>query len=106
MPMPSSPTYSSHSHPGHQGIDQCAVLVCDAASLPLLAHHPGKRQSHDGPTSKIRCLADSSTHRCYGYSLRTHQCRKSLTHQVALEDVWMALDMLPSFRWRRERRGR
>jgi hypothetical protein len=31
------------------------------------------------------------------------QC-KSLTRQVALEDVWMALDMLPSFRWRWERR--
>lgn len=28
----------------------------------------------------------------------------SLTRQVALEDVWMALDMLPSFRWRWERR--
>ena len=26
----------------------------------------------------------------------------SLTRQVALEDVWMALDMLPSFRWRWE----
>jgi hypothetical protein len=29
---------------------------------------------------------------------------ESLTRQVALEDVWMALDMLPSFRWRWERR--
>ncbi|KAH8994785.1 fungal-specific transcription factor domain-containing protein [Lactarius akahatsu] len=28
----------------------------------------------------------------------------SLTRQVALEDVWMALDMLPSFRWRWERK--
>jgi len=29
---------------------------------------------------------------------------ESLTRQVALEDVWMALDMLPSFRWRWERK--
>ncbi|OBZ78119.1 Regulatory protein CAT8 [Grifola frondosa] len=28
----------------------------------------------------------------------------ALPRQVALEDVWMALDMLPSFRWRWERR--
>ncbi|KAI0293830.1 hypothetical protein BC826DRAFT_1141248 [Russula brevipes] len=28
----------------------------------------------------------------------------ALTRQVALEDVWMALDMLPSFRWRWERK--
>ena len=28
----------------------------------------------------------------------------SLSRQVALEDVWMALDMLPSFRWRWERK--
>lgn len=28
----------------------------------------------------------------------------SLTRQVALEDIWMALDMLPSFRWRWERK--
>ncbi|KAI0059169.1 hypothetical protein BV25DRAFT_1146977 [Artomyces pyxidatus] len=28
----------------------------------------------------------------------------SLPHQVACEDVWMALDMLPSFRWRWERK--
>ncbi|RPD61002.1 hypothetical protein L226DRAFT_486060 [Lentinus tigrinus ALCF2SS1-7] len=27
-----------------------------------------------------------------------------IPHQVALEDVWMALDMLPSFRWRWERK--
>jgi len=29
---------------------------------------------------------------------------EALLHQVALEDVWMALDMLPSFRWRWERK--
>ncbi|KAH9945483.1 uncharacterized protein BXZ73DRAFT_86951 [Epithele typhae] len=27
-----------------------------------------------------------------------------ISHQTALEDVWMALDMLPSFRWRWERK--
>ncbi|EMD33457.1 hypothetical protein CERSUDRAFT_118039 [Gelatoporia subvermispora B] len=29
---------------------------------------------------------------------------KRLSRQVAIEDVWMALDMLPSFRWRWERK--
>ncbi|TFY76485.1 hypothetical protein EWM64_g7527 [Hericium alpestre] len=36
----------------------------------------------------------------YGHMSRC----ESLPHQVALEDVWMALDMLPSFRWRWERK--
>lgn len=31
------------------------------------------------------------------------ECNR-LTRQVALEDVWMALNMLPSFRWRWERK--
>ncbi|KAI0048973.1 hypothetical protein FA95DRAFT_1490113 [Auriscalpium vulgare] len=36
----------------------------------------------------------------YGHMSRC----ESLPHQVACEDVWMALDMLPSFRWRWERK--
>ena len=36
----------------------------------------------------------------YGHMSRC----ESLSRQVALEDVWMALDMLPSFRWRWERK--
>ncbi|TFY56393.1 hypothetical protein EVG20_g8937, partial [Dentipellis fragilis] len=36
----------------------------------------------------------------YGHMSRC----ESLPRQVALEDVWMALDMLPSFRWRWERK--
>ena len=36
----------------------------------------------------------------YGHMSR---CER-IPHQVALEDVWMALDMLPSFRWRWERK--
>lgn len=36
----------------------------------------------------------------YGHMSRCHPIK----HQVALEDVWMALDMLPSFRWRWERK--
>ncbi|KAI0027406.1 fungal-specific transcription factor domain-containing protein, partial [Vararia minispora EC-137] len=36
----------------------------------------------------------------YGHMSRC----EALSKQVALEDVWMALDMLPSFRWRWERK--
>jgi len=36
----------------------------------------------------------------YGYMSRCDR----IPHQVALEDIWMALDVLPSIRWRWERK--
>ncbi|EMD40277.1 hypothetical protein CERSUDRAFT_102705 [Gelatoporia subvermispora B] len=50
-------------------------------------------------------VAPSPLHISAMVILYAHICQRCfLEQQVALEDVWMALDMLPSFRWRWERK--